>query len=230
MNFKLSYLIVCKQSIPFSEDVAETMMDPVQEMIEIIERDDADALKNLLFADNELVDFLLDDNDLGIHVACRSGSSKCLDLLIKCGSNINAKDSALKYTPLHIACVNGRVSCVQSLIGANANLNMEAISGLTPLNLLCSVFFRANDRNYECGKLLIHAGADITKANLYGRTPLHNACNANIEIMVQELLNSGADFTIKDKDGALPEDLTNNENIIGMIRELSGGKATKVAR
>ena len=57
-------------------------------------------------------------------------------------------------------------------------------------------------------KLLIDRGADVNTVDMYGRTPLHNACiNSHLD-MVQLLIDRGADVNVADRYGVTPLSLT----------------------
>ena len=68
-------------------------------------RDDADELAGLLRRGCDATTVL--------HIASRSGSSGCVQLLLTTGVDVDQKDCN-GITPLSIACAHGRVECVRA--------------------------------------------------------------------------------------------------------------------
>jgi ankyrin repeat protein len=74
-----------------------------------------------------------------LHVAARSGYSKCLDLLLKYKANIHA-ETDIGNCAIHIAATYGHLDCIKLLIqyGENINNNFTR-NGVTPLQ--CSLTY-----------------------------------------------------------------------------------------
>lgn len=100
-----------------------------------------------------------------LHVACRYGRVKCVQILIQVGANVNVVNYSNR-PPLHFACEYGHVGCAELLIQAGANVNFKS-NHRNFLHYAC-VF-----DNVECVELLIKSGADINVVDFNNRTPLH---------------------------------------------------------
>ncbi|HEV7934038.1 MAG TPA: ankyrin repeat domain-containing protein [Actinomadura sp.] len=72
------------------------------------------------------------------------------------------------FTPLHLACQEWSVDAVRELLAAGAAVDAATEGGYTPL-ILAS--FRAAGRD-EVIELLRLAGADLSRADVHGHTPL----------------------------------------------------------
>ncbi|XP_019616149.1 PREDICTED: ankyrin repeat domain-containing protein 2-like [Branchiostoma belcheri] len=98
------------------------------------------------------------DGDTGLHVACREGHVKVVELLIKNQADLNVanKDGD---TGLHVACREGHVKVVELLIKNQADLNVANKTGDTGLHVACS---GGHDKVAE---LLIRNRADLLRTN-----------------------------------------------------------------
>ena len=65
------------------------------------------------------------------------------------------------------------------------------------------------DGDTERVRLLLDEGADINRADCYGRTPLNRAAGRGYTEMVELLLVRGADINTADNDGYTPLDYAN---------------------
>jgi ankyrin repeat protein len=132
-----------------------------------------------------------------LHAAAGAGCVDVVDLLIKAGADVNAKDD-FGWTPLHYAAARGNVEIIRRLVAAGADIDAEKFDGKTPLHV-------ALDMSKEEAALeLINAGADIVKADGEGRTPLHWAARRCLVRVVEELLRRGAPVNAVDAEGDTP--------------------------
>ena len=95
--------------------------------------------------------------------AVRNGQTKCLDILLQAGADVNGpgddvnEESYLDRALLH-AATNGSEECVTLLLKAGANVNKQAEDG-------CTALMAASQCGHDhCVNLLIQSGADVNKA------------------------------------------------------------------
>lgn len=69
-----------------------------------------------------------------IHSACSMGSLEIMDILIRHGADVNAKQQQ-DYTPLHQAAHAGRADMCELLLKNGADRNARTTSGQIPMNL-----------------------------------------------------------------------------------------------
>jgi ankyrin repeat protein len=107
-----------------------------------------------------------------LYAACSNGHVVVVELPLKTGADATEElryNSAHK-TPLLAACKQGDTATVEWLLKAVADReNMSSINDQAPLYAACE------NGHLEIVKLLIIYGADVNKADKYGRTPLRVA-------------------------------------------------------
>lgn len=93
-----------------------------------------------------LLDLLQEDHDINcvdswgrgpIHAAAVSSNSKCLQVLINAGADINRQcgDRGEKKTALHLCAELGYLSNVQTLLDAQASFTIQDLNGLYALDV-----------------------------------------------------------------------------------------------
>jgi len=80
------------------------------------------------------------------------------------------------------------------------------------------------DGHKEVVELLISKGADVNAKDMYGKTPLHRACEGEKGI-AELLIDKGVDVNAEDNDGETPLDHAEGE-IADLLRK-HGGKTGK---
>ena len=90
--------------------------------------DDFALLRKLIITDEFDVDEVNLEGNTGLHFAAAAGHLECMQLLIDCGSRINAVDDYLR-TPLEYAVIYGNFDCASKLIanGADTSLIKDGI-------------------------------------------------------------------------------------------------------
>jgi ankyrin repeat protein len=69
-------------------------------------------------------------------MACERGSIRCVDVLLKSGSDVNSKDKT-GWTPLHLACNDGQWSICELLLREGSPLlNSINCDGATAIHYL----------------------------------------------------------------------------------------------
>lgn len=164
-------------------------------LFEAVSHGQLEVVRFLACLNNIQLDAPNSDEQTALHRAANRGSKDIVELLVRQGANINAKD-VHEQTPLHLAVDN--LPTLQYLLSKD-KVTIEARNywGKTPLLSA----FAAN--RLDAAKALHAAGADL-RANSGGRTALHFAAeHDNIEA-IKFLLSQGLDIDAKDEDGRTP--------------------------
>ena len=156
--------------------------------------------------------------------ASRSGSLKCVSLLIEAGAN---KDQGTTYdgaTPLFIAAGNGHLEVVRFLVESGANKDQGTTdNGATPL------FIAAENGHLEVVRFLVESGADKDQGTTDdGATPLFIAAQTGHLEVVRFLVEAGANKDQgKTDDGATPLFIAAGNGHIEVVRFLVESGADK---
>jgi ankyrin repeat protein len=159
---------------------------------------DIDEVKRLLH-DGVLVGSVDGDKNAAtaMHGAARAGHCSVIELLIKEGGDVNARNKYL-MTPLHEAAIDGRTRVVQLLISSGAKVDAENHGGWTPL------FNAAMDGHAATVKLLLSNGANGAHADKDGNTALHYAAGNGEKESCEVLVAAGASVNVVNKMGETP--------------------------
>jgi len=146
---------------------------------------------------------------------CLEAHVFCVTCLLKAGADLNTFHplreegperlfgirslDAEGLSPLHIAAACS-LGCLRAILqhynGSNVDLNIASKLGRTPLHIA------ADGNEHECLELLIAAGADIRRADNYGRMPLHYAHGKSTLLLLRA--GAGADVNTEDDQGKTP--------------------------
>ncbi|CAN6251583.1 unnamed protein product [Urochloa humidicola] len=130
-----------------------------------------------------------------IHIAAGEGKCKMVELLLSKGADVNILSEI--GTPLHVAAMENQDATMKILLDHGADCNHECFAVLTPL----LTALKAHSLN--CVKLLIKAGADVTKG-VGKETPLIFAAGEGLTDFYECLLEAGADPDATSEDGFRP--------------------------
>ncbi len=79
------------------------------------------------------------DGETALHIAAREGYSNIVNILLKCGSQVNTQDDSgyepTGYTPLHEAAKFGHVDILNILLEYGADVNLRTVNLRSPLYL-----------------------------------------------------------------------------------------------
>ena len=142
-------------------------------------------------------------------IACANGKVKTASLLLSCGANVNGcgRDTGEWQTPIFLAAENGHSEVIEMLLEkcppgtssaprhdgdrrsfapptdmTRCDLDFASKTGKTPLFIACEKGQAA------CARLLVEAGADVSKTTFLNKSPLYIACEMGIASIVQVLL------------------------------------------
>ncbi|MBY0402265.1 MAG: ankyrin repeat domain-containing protein, partial [Cyanobacteria bacterium] len=141
------------------------------------------------------VAFLSACNNANIHFAFR---------LLKLKPDLNVKHPESGHTPLMASTqLPNRGTLIEALLNAGADVNAKDKEGLTALHYVFNAGF-SNGNSQELsdyGLQLLEKGADPNAADVFGITPLMEACIRGNDTVIEKLLSKGADPNKKDATG-----------------------------
>lgn len=137
-----------------------------------------------------------------LHCAVQMGHTETVELLIRFGADVNAKDRN-QYTPLHVVAASGMETVSRMLINAGADVNSQNAFGNTPLHIAC-----LNSHLNICQDL-VNSGANKEATNFRGQTPLHIAAasTGGVDCTVF-LLQHNVEINKQSLDGRTPLHMT----------------------
>ena len=150
--------------------------------------------------------------------ATLKNQNDCVQRLLDFGANpnIQGKDG---YTALMHAAKNGSISCLQLLLDGCANIHIQNDDSAANRMIrsdnkgMTAVSYAVHQRNTECVKELIKAGADVNRA-------LANAVmEGNVDIM-NTIISAGAELNIKKKGKGTPLMVAANVGQVECLKEL----------
>ena len=167
------------------------------------------------------------DVNKGLLFAARTGNVNCVSGLIAAGADVNKTDSSDCGTALIAASYRGHDHCVDVLIQAGADVNLVGGIAETPVDHTLEYIFifmleTGNDgRDYQkniggftplsaassrghdkCIELLLSAGADVNRIDIWGFTPLIAASRGGHFQCVETLIKAGGRVNLVSGHGA----------------------------
>ncbi|XP_016840542.1 L-asparaginase 1 isoform X1 [Nasonia vitripennis] len=144
------------------------------------------------------------DGRTALHIACCEGDITVVRHLLKMGANVHIKDR-FNRTPLTDAIEHDRPEIIKLLLQCGAHLHER---GRLIGERMCSAAAAGNLARLRSYHL---AGADLSQADVSGRTALHLAAEHGQSAVVQFLLEHGAETKASDKLGMTAKDVANPE-------------------
>lgn len=162
-----------------------------------------------------------------LYYAIQTKQQDQAELLLNMGANPNHQTKK-RTTPLMYAVVNEQPFACQLLIKHGAKVDQRGLESLqTPLHVA------AENGSLEIVKILVARGAEVNKADLFGRHPIHLAAMKGHLPLIRLLLAMGAALNAKDQNGKTVMHyaaLSKNSDLIDYLQEagLSAQKQTKI--
>lgn len=99
--------------------------------------DNYELLVDVLEAETHLVNCVDSWGRTPLHASVLSADSKCMEILINAGADINAVAGPREdnKTPLHLSAEHGHEQNIKVLLEAGACCTVKDLNGLTPLDL-----------------------------------------------------------------------------------------------
>jgi ankyrin repeat protein len=165
--------------------------------------------------------FRLEEADVELHSAARSGDLDALEEAIRAGADVNAPDEN-GTVPLGWATSLGHREVVRMLLQAGAEVDHQTPRGQSALNVAASRDDRAMVR------LLLEAGADVNERiqgatapeYLKGATPIFLAALHGEGEALDELVQAGADVNARNAGGATILHLATDRGHAPVVRRL----------
>lgn len=155
-----------------------------------------------------------------LFIACKKGCIEEVELAIKNGANIEAKDPLMGATALHMACYFKFVDVVRLLLKKEAKVNAQCDTGETALHFACE------QNLLDIIRLLLSYEADMDIRTLSGTSPLHFACQNNHINAVEILLKNGANINAEcSNQGKRPLHISCAAGALKVVKYLIGKKA-----
>lgn len=152
---------------------------------------------------------------LGFIDAAGDGRLKIVELYLKAGVEINARDQ-YQQTALYVAAAERQFATALFLLGAGADPNLANEDGRTPL--LTSIHSGFDTVNYirqpQSARLvsaLMERGADPNARDIDGTTPLEEAARIGDAETIRALVARGANLSTKNNEGETPLDIAARE-------------------
>ena len=118
------------------------------------------------------------DGNTLLHIACASGNSTLVELLIKKGIDI-LKSNRQGDAPIHIACKHSQLDVLKELFNCSScNPDQQNADGDTALHIVSRMGGSSEKtrKNAQIVEFLLKNGADILKPDRHGDAPIHIAC------------------------------------------------------
>ncbi|CAN0114982.1 unnamed protein product, partial [Ectocarpus fasciculatus] len=136
-----------------------------------VDRGDIDLTRQLLQLGARATDST-SDGCTALHWAAWSMNASAIDLLVEAGANLETRTTYDGSTPLHLAASQGaNAAAIEALVRHGADVHaQEKPSGKTPLHVAAQN--ASIEHSWETVDALLKAGADETRLDCQGQTPL----------------------------------------------------------
>ena len=163
----------------------ESQSAPRQQMIEALNKKDAQTVGKLAKEHPELYDTKGSDGVTPLHVAAAMGQKDTVQQLLTKGADFNAKSNDGE-TPLHVAAITNNKDVAELLLAKGADIDAKDAHGVTPL------YYAAARGGKDTVEILLIKGADINVKTDDGKTPLSVAMATHHDDIAALLRAKGA--------------------------------------
>lgn len=181
---------------------------------EAINSGDMDVINVILNAiakvDRALVNEQNGEGETPIVSAAYLGSEEVVKLLLESGADVTVPDSK-GFTPLHRASRGGHAEVVEILLENETAKSEIDLDAATLDDQVTALHEAARWGHVDTIEILMKAGADSSRQNVSGESPLHSAVmwgrDWGSSDCAELLLENGADLYLKDFSGKTPIDV-----------------------
>ncbi|KAJ6789702.1 hypothetical protein PWT90_00566 [Aphanocladium album] len=150
---------------------------------------------------------------IGLHYAAKGGYVDILQLLLKHGATVDARNSSGE-APLHLVSFSGQIEAAKLLLSHGATVNALNGNCETPLHVALK------SRQTEVARLLLSHGAAISTLDISGETPLHLASFSGQTEVARLLLSHGATVDARNSSGETPLYIASKSNQAELVQLL----------
>jgi ankyrin repeat protein len=151
-----------------------------------------------------------------LHMALRFRYTEIAEMLVRAGSDVNARGGYEGMAPLHLAL--GDRSLFELMLEHGGRIDAPAGDGGTCLHLAASAGAE------EQARYLLGKGASVNVQDRAGNTPLHWAAKGGHAAICKILLAQGADIHIKNNKGLLPLHYAQASDLTDILVDLTPKK------
>jgi ankyrin repeat protein len=238
-----------QQTLACLQDVAKAHLNGKADIEYAVRNGDEKLVQDHIIADPRSVDAklpLFHGCATIFMLAAESGDLSMMELLIRNGCNIHAKD-ILGHNALSKAAQVGSLAAVKLLIQMGFDVNEQT---RPEGNQICSceetpLILAAEYRHFAVAKLLIQSGSNVNakrldngaeyhgdeSSSLFGRstarpiTPIMHAAQNGHLALVQLLVNSNADLSVRNREGCTALQFAIQEKHTTVVKFLRSNKA-----
>jgi ankyrin repeat protein len=157
------------------------------------------------------------------------GWTEAARFLVESGADVDVRNG--KYTPMDRACMYGYIDMIELLIKHGANVDGFDRNHASSGTYLHSLFYGwSSDNVVEVVKVLLDHGADASRKDHLGYTPLNLAAARGLETVCQCMIDHGAKMTPYDllALGSEAELMTRLQTTPSLINEVLDKKPNNV--
>ena len=163
----------------------ESQSAPRRQIIEALNKKDAQTVGKLAKEHPELYDTKGSDGMTPLHIAAALGQKDTAQLLLAKGADVNAKSND-GDTPLHVAAITNNKDVAELLLAKGAGIDAKNAHGITPL------YYAVARGGKDTVELLLTKGADINVKADDGKTLLSLAVATHHDAIAALLRAKGA--------------------------------------